>query len=133
MDIAPEPDLELGEVEQSDAEYRKRARPRKYKTAVRIGSDGEKEEGSDRFPALSTVWAQVKEKNETHHYNFERFESLQLLNLCLMQYNLRKLADEIYTTIGDTEVYPAERMAERAERLRVMLKEYSEWVFSVVS
>jgi hypothetical protein len=124
MDVSADPDLELGEVEQPELQGKKRSRHRKFEPVFRL-EPGTIEVESDNYPGLGTVWAQVKEKNETKNYNFERFETLQLLNLTLLQYELRKLADEIYTAIGDTDVCPADRMGDKAERLRAKLKEYS--------
>jgi hypothetical protein len=117
------PDLEMAEVQHPEG-ARKTVRPRDYKPATRThhGHQEEEEEGDK----ISTIWRQVKEKNsDGGHYNFERFESMQLLNLCLLQHDLRMLAKEIFRTIGNSDEYPAELLQDKVERLRPMLKKYS--------
>jgi hypothetical protein len=80
----------------------------------------------DRFQ-IDTIWEQVKERNSAGQYNFERFEAMQLLDLCLLQHDLHKLAGEIFGAVKDNkDVYPDnDPMREKFARLRPMLKEYS--------
>lgn len=97
----------------------------------------QKDPYQSQIPDVSTIWRQVNEKNKTGAYNFERFESMQLLNLCLLQHEIRTLSEEVYHTIRkhahDEETwdcdYPEEVLKEPVERLRPLLKEYS--MFSI--
>lgn len=72
-----------------------------------------------------TIWEQVKEKNESGQYNFERFESMQLLNLCFLQDDIRKLALEVYALADRSSEFQAAEVRKQVERLRPLLKEYS--------
>ena len=85
------------------------------------------EEGKAEEDTIGSIWRQVMARNEFGHYNFERFESMQLLNLCLQQHELRALADEIYRVIGSSTDYPADKLRGKVSRLKPMLKEYSAW------
>jgi hypothetical protein len=125
--MSTEPDLELVEgVEVHDVQVpREMTRQRKFKPAVRK-HPAKRSTSPDRFQ-IDTIWEQVKERNSTGQYNFERFESMQSLNLCLMQHDLRKLTNEIFGALNDNQdVYPHDGpMREKIARLRPMLKEYS--------
>jgi hypothetical protein len=108
-------------VPPEDREVEKSARPKvnPYKT---------------RLPDTSTIWRQVHDKNETGQWNFERFESMQLLNLCLLQHEIRETSEEIYDVAREraaiegyweVEDFPIDRVKEPAARIRSLLKEYS--------
>ncbi|KIV99207.1 uncharacterized protein PV09_09071 [Verruconis gallopava] len=84
------------------------------------------------LPDTSTIWQQVHDKNETGQWNFERFESMQLLNLCLLQHEIRETSEEIYDVVReratiegywDIEEFPVDRVKEPAARIRALLKE----------
>lgn len=74
-----------------------------------------------------TIWKQVEERNYSGNYNFERFESMQLLNLCIMQYEIRKLSNDIFEVMheGGEDEFPYDQLESRIESLKPMLKNYS--------
>ncbi|TKA81836.1 hypothetical protein B0A49_01066 [Cryomyces minteri] len=73
----------------------------------------------------STIWTSVEQRNNSGHYNFERFEFMQLLNLCLLQEDIREVAKDIFELVG-SEHAPDEYSRDLIGRLRPMLKDYNE-------
>lgn len=118
MSQSPERDFEAAAASQAQYEpVETRNAPRQArKEALRAAAEED---------TMGSIWEQVKYRNEFGHYTFERFESMQLLNLCLQQHEIRGLADEIYRVIGSGNHYPADMLRGKAGRLKPMLKEYS--------
>jgi hypothetical protein len=115
--MTTKPDLELAESighpnakDETTTQRDFRSTPRKH-TARRDNSP-------DRFQ-INTIWEQVKQRNSAGRYNFEHFEAMQLLDLCLRQHNLRKLSNKVLGAINNHKnVYPDdEAIRERAARL----------------
>ncbi|KAH0536827.1 hypothetical protein FGG08_006325 [Glutinoglossum americanum] len=125
-----EPDLEMAETQHPEGGSRT-CRSRNFKPATRARGGHQEADPEDEDDPIYTTWEQVKLKNASGHYNFERFESMQLLNLCLLQNDLRNLSREIFTVIGSSSKYPAERLHGKTERLRSLLKEYNEALIAV--
>ncbi|KAK5005387.1 hypothetical protein LTR16_004243, partial [Cryomyces antarcticus] len=71
----------------------------------------------------NTIWTSVEQRNNSGHYNFERFEFMQLLNLCLLQEDIREVAKDIFELVG-SEHAPVEYLRDLIGRLRPMLKDY---------
>ncbi|TKA81839.1 hypothetical protein B0A49_01069 [Cryomyces minteri] len=78
----------------------------------------------------STIWTSVEQRNNSGHYNFERFEFMQLLNLCLLQEDIRGVAKDIFELVG-SEHAPIEYLRDLVEKLRPMLKNYNEGLIQV--
>jgi hypothetical protein len=133
-------DLEKGEQEPAPAKQ-KRSRPKPNFTYV-PPEEREAEKSAQptvnpyktRLPDISTIWRQVHDKNKTGQWNFERFESMQLLNLCLLQHEIRETSEEIYDVVReratiegywDIEEFPADRVKKPTAQIRLLLKEYS--------
>ena len=75
--------------------------------------------------STSSMWEQVRVRNQSGNYNFQRFESMQLLNLCLLQHDIRMLSKEIFKKINHSDVYPDEELNDEIVKLRPLLKDYS--------
>ncbi|MCJ1388813.1 hypothetical protein MMC18_001663 [Xylographa bjoerkii] len=81
--------------------------------------------------STSSIWEQVRVRSQSGNYNFQRFESMQLLNLCLLQHDIRMVSKEIYKKINRSDVYPAEELDEEIAKLRPLLKDYNRSLMQV--
>ena len=128
MSRTADPDLESGMdvplKTESETTASDKQRPSRWN-----GNTNQQQENAEDDP-IASIWKQVMTRNEEGHYNFERFESMQLLNLCLQQHELRLLAEEIYDVIGSGDYYPAAKLRGKVARLKPMLKEYSMYLRS---
>jgi hypothetical protein len=126
MSRTADPDLEIGMdgplKPESDTTPSEKQRPSRWN-----GNSNQPQENTEDDP-IASIWKQVMTRNDEGHYNFERFESMQLLNLCLQQHELRLLAEEIYDVIGSGDYYPAAKLRGKVTRLKPMLKEYSRYL-----
>lgn len=71
-----------------------------------------------------TIWQQVKEKRDSKQYSFERFETAQLLNLCLLQNDIRVKTKQMYQ-MAERSPFPVDDVRAMVEEMRPQLKDYS--------
>jgi hypothetical protein len=91
MSHSAEPDLEAGTHGAAHGEDEKPAvmtTPAKKPISAPWTKKGN-QQGDAEEDTIESIWRQVMARNEDGCYNFERFESMQLPNLCLQQHELR--------------------------------------------
>jgi hypothetical protein len=76
---------------------------------------------------LMSILQRVKDKRSSGEYRFDRYETMQLLNLCFYQVEIRPLEHNIFELL-ESKVEDEDRLfnlAKKISLLRQLLKEYS--------